>query len=563
MASHTQTSDFCLECRWEDLHIDPKTENEPSTQHPDAHWNCTDAQHHTSLAHCGVEEVCCEADTCEADTCEADTCEAETCVDDCDRDCESVCDGYAACGASTTCSVADCDEDHCESAEPVCLENHCCEDATEHDCTFESILGITPSIFDSSHFLPSSTAVQPPLGEMGKSVAYMAPTSLDSCSQYEFLSSYQAHATQCEQHVQNHLGCQDFRKDWQEMLSHQNQPLPQELHIDPTEIYQILGVGSDFANCHYSHLGTNHQEHMIPGTFGHINHEPVGCLEQEHHHHHRHHVPVEFKNPNDFTLHVHGPHRSHHRCRSHHHHTHPYSPYSRQSRSSVSSHFMSSPRDTPPPLDKDLSSVLTTPEQTAQDPTVHQCKWVTSINGIQTSCGAVFADSGALQDHLVAEHTNTIQGAKGKGYYCRWQGCYRPDEAFSQKSKLQGHFLTHSNYKNFKCSVCGKNFARQATLDRHERSHRGDKPYKCKTCGKTFTDSSELKTHSRIHTGEKPFKCTFPGCKFETGDSSNMSSHRLTHGERKHKCTYPGCSKSFTRPAHYARHKNLIHASIT
>jgi uncharacterized Zn-finger protein len=85
-------------------------------------------------------------------------------------------------------------------------------------------------------------------------------------------------------------------------------------------------------------------------------------------------------------------------------------------------------------------------------------------------------------------------------------------------------------------------------LDRHERSHRGDKPYACKHCGKSFTDSSELKTHSRTHTGEKPFKCTWPGCNFTTGDSSNMSSHRLTHGERRHKCHFPGCTKSFTRP---------------
>ncbi|KAI9928761.1 zinc-finger protein [Aspergillus wentii] len=153
----------------------------------------------------------------------------------------------------------------------------------------------------------------------------------------------------------------------------------------------------------------------------------------------------------------------------------------------------------------------------------------------------------------------TVDGAKGNGYYCCWEGCHRPDEPFSQKSKLQGHFLTHSNHKSFRCSVCGKFFARQATLDRHERSHRGEKPYKCADCGKSFTDSSELKTHSRTHTGEKPFKCTYPGCNFQTGDSSNMSSHRLTHGERRHKCYFAGCTKSFTRPDQLKRHLKTTH----
>ncbi|KAJ5489349.1 hypothetical protein N7539_004239 [Penicillium diatomitis] len=523
MVSQAPPNDPCLECRWEGFHIDPKTEKAPSLHPPEAQWSCSDVEHHASLAECGTDEVCCEADNC---------------TDDCDRDCDSVCDGYVDCGASTTCSVADCDETHCENAEPVCFDNHCCEDEVDPNCTFESILGIPPSMFDPTHFLPTATTMHCNAGELGKPVAETLPINIDQCSQFEFLSSYQAHATQCEQHVQNHLGCQDFQKDWQGMFNHQTQPLPQQLHIDPTDLYQILGGSHDFGVCHSSHLDITHHEHPIPDTFGHFNHEPLACPGHEHHH-----LSAEFKNPNHFDLHVHGPHRTQHRCRSHHHHqAHPYSPYSRHSRSGVSSHFMSSPRDTPPPLEKDRSSVLTTPEESAEDKTIHQCKWMTSINGVEVPCGAVFADSGALQDHLVAEHTNTIAGARGKGYYCRWQGCYRPDEAFSQKSKLQGHFLTHSNHKSFKCSVCGKTFARQATLDRHERSHRGDKPYRCKTCGKTFTDSSELsksflqvhmwpmslllmivETHSRIHTGEKPFKCTFPGCNFETGDVSEFA----------------------------------------
>jgi hypothetical protein len=115
--------------------------------------------------------------------------------------------------------------------------------------------------------------------------------------------------------------------------------------------------------------------------------------------------------------------------------------------SSVSSHLLSSPGETPPPLDGGASSVLTTPDFSAEDSDLHICKWVTKIHGVQATCGATFADSGALQDHLVASHMNTVDGARGNGYYCCWDGCHRPDEPFSQKSKLQGHFLTHSNCK--------------------------------------------------------------------------------------------------------------------
>ncbi|KAJ5880772.1 uncharacterized protein N7473_011825 [Penicillium subrubescens] len=546
MTSQPQVGDFCLECRWEDLHIDTKAPEDSSVPPCEPQWDCTDVEHHTSLARCEVDETCCDEDAC---------------ADDCHIDCGSICDGFVDCDASTVCSVANCDEDHCESTDPVCFEDHCCDSTADQDCTFESIFGLTtPLSLDTSSILPSAAMGHHPVGELGKPAEYTLPNMIDPCYQYDFLSSYQAHATHCDENVPNHLGCQDFRKDWEGMLTHQHQPIPQPADVNPADVFHMLGMCSDFAVCHDQNLPTHHHHHPHQqpdlNTIEQPKEDPLNCFHTGHHH-----VHSEFKNPNDLDIHVHGPHRNHHRCRAHHHHTHPYSPYSRHSRSSVSSHFMSSPRETPPPLERDISSVLTTPEFSAEDNELHVCKWVTSIHGIQAPCGATFADSGALQDHLVSAHMNTVDGAKGNGYYCCWQGCHRPDEPFSQKSKLQGHFLTHSNYKNFKCSVCGKTFARQATLDRHERSHRGDKPYKCKDCGKTFTDSSELKTHSRTHTGEKPFKCTYPGCKFETGDSSNMSSHRLTHGERKHKCHYPGCTKSFTRPDQLKRHQRTTHKS--
>ncbi|KAJ6103045.1 hypothetical protein N7486_005472 [Penicillium sp. IBT 16267x] len=569
MTSQPQSRDFCLECRWEDFHIDGKDETK-SGDRPRSQWDCLDQGHHAALGPCEVDEACCDVDECQddcQDDCKDDCQEKcqEKCQDDCPLDCGSVCDGFVDCDASTICSIAQCDDthcdgNHCKSTDPACFEDHCCDGVEEQNCEFDSFFGLnTPLSLDTSGMLPSASMGQG-VGEIGKFPEYTLPAVIDPCYHQDFLSSYQAHADNCDQSVANHFECHDFQKELQGIFPVQQ--LPTQTDVNPADVFHLLGTCPDFP----IQQDQLHHDHTIPGPLQapkSNTSDPLNFFHAhpEHHYVHDHnHGHGHFKNPNDLNLQIiRGPHRSHHRCKGHQHaHVHSYSPYSRQSRSSFSSHFISSPGETPPPLDGGISSVFTTPD-ISEDNDIHMCKWTTKLHGVNTPCGATFTDAGALQEHLVSSHMNTVDGAKGNGYYCCWVGCHRPDEPFSQKSKLQGHFLTHSNYKNFKCSVCGKSFARQATLDRHERSHRGDKPYKCKECGKMFTDSSELKTHSRTHTGEKPFKCAYPGCDFETGDSSNMSSHRLTHGERKYKCPYPGCTKSFTRPDQLKRHQRTTH----
>ncbi|KAJ5135839.1 uncharacterized protein N7515_005117 [Penicillium bovifimosum] len=573
MTPQTRQDDFCLECNWEAFHIDGKdTLEEPGTslQH---HWNCSSYED-TSLPHCELDEACCD-------------------VDDCALDCGSTCDGFTGCDTSTACSVAHCDDDncedddcegdkcdedhcdtshckedicgdtHCEGIDPLCFEDHCCDETESQSCGYGSLFGLNPSFSLDASIFPSTSMINHSVTLPTKDMQYPLPGTTNPSQQRNLLSSYQAHATHCEQDVQNHFDCDDFQKDWQELFG--AFPAPAQSDVNPAEVFHMLGMCSDFSICQDQHI-PGHQNGVDSFDKPSMNHnidtnintpDAFNCFNREHHHVHSYSKPS-----NDLNMQTvrRGPHRSHDRCRAHTHaHCHPYSPYSRQYRSSVSSHLYSSPGDTPPSLEGDASSVLTTPDFAPNEKELHICKWSTEVHGTKAPCGAIFSDSRALQEHLVANHMNTVNGAKGNGYYCCWEGCHRPDEPFSQKSKLQGHFLTHSNYKNFSCSVCGKTFARQATLDRHERSHRGDKPYTCKDCGKSFTDSSELKTHSRTHTGEKPFKCTWPGCNFTTGDSSNMSSHRLTHGERKHKCLFPGCTKSFTRPDQLKRHQRTTH----
>ncbi|OJJ49654.1 hypothetical protein ASPZODRAFT_128145 [Penicilliopsis zonata CBS 506.65] len=577
--SQAQEDPFCLECHWEAFHLDNRALVDSPSKDNASHiqWDCTD--HNTALDYCDLEEACCD-------------------FEDCTFKCDSICDGFLECDASTACSISHCEDTHCKSPGPVCFDEHCFEDHdgnnTGHDTNdsnpnaddhaLESLLGLgAPLTLDANDLLAASTANVPP----SEAIASAAKATADGHHATDFLpvvsSTLSAHQQCSHGHYVSHpVGCHGFPKEFDNRDGNPAAPSYNDpTNVNPAEVFHMLGMCTDFSTCHSFHVPEDHQcsaslnkpedDSSTPA--------PFACLHPPSFHHlHHHHV----KDTTDTTTTttttttsttstpnthetgtstpVRGVCRSHHRCRTHMHaHPHPYSSHPRHSRSSVSSHLISSPSETPPPLDSRASSILASPSFPPDDIDVHICKWTNVVHGIKSACGATFSDAGALQDHLISSHMMTMDGAKGNGYYCRWDGCHRPDEPFSQKSKLQGHFLTHSNYKNFKCTVCGKFFARQATLDRHERSHRGEKPYKCRECGKSFTDSSELKTHMRTHTGEKPFKCTYPGCNFETGDSSNMSSHRLTHGERKHKCHFPGCNKSFTRPDQLKRHLKTTH----
>ncbi|KAF9887511.1 zinc-finger protein [Aspergillus nanangensis] len=548
MASHTKEDDNCLECQWETFRLDGKESENYSEIDPEKQWHCTGEEDHTSAPHCDLEDACCD-------------------LDDCSVGCASVCDGFVDCDESVACSAPHCDDGcdddcgdtDCKSVDPLCFEDHCFGDGTA-DCaenSLDSLLALGgPLNLESNDFIPTCTMEQTQMNHMSKTSGLPASSVIGpEPSTEELFAPYPTVATHSHPQTFNHLHCHDFPKELHNDLM--NPTFPAQNDVNPADIFHVLGMCPDLSSSHpfFVHEDQNCHDHSklnndtsatSPSCF-HIPHYSMNEV---------------MKNPNYIS--GHGPCRSHHRCRGHAHaHVHPYasySPYTRHSRSSISSHLMSSPGETPPPLEGGASSsVLTTPEYTPTDHELHTCKWTTMSHGMKVTCGATFPDSCTLQEHLIARHMTTVDGAKGTGYYCCWEGCHRPDEPFSQKSKLQGHFLTHSNYKNFKCSVCGKFFARQATLERHERSHRGEKPYKCSECGKSFTDSSELKTHSRTHTGEKPFRCTYPGCNFQTGDSSNMSSHRLTHGERRHRCAFPGCTKSFTRPDQLKRHIKSTH----
>lgn len=436
MSSHVREDDFCLGCHWEAFHIDGGSSLDNSDSQNQ--WNCSADNHHDPLANCDVDEACCD-------------------VDDCSFNCSSICDGFVNCDESTVCSVPHCEnenceddncEDNCEDTGPACFDGHCYGD--DDNCDLGQLLGFETSLnLENSNILSHAEPSQSQIGQPGKAMAtgHMGPTSGASSSNC-FFPPYAVPANQCSPHGPYHPGCHDLASSY---------PAPNG--VNPADVFHMLGMCTDLSNCRVPHVpqGSGHCGHHPVGFNGNPCSLPPACFHAGHHHMHNYAKPsvnVAARNVNNNSSLLKGACRTHHhRCRSHaHQHLHhPYSPASRQSRSSVSSQLISSPGTTPPPLeDGKPSSLLTrSPDVSSDAHDSHVCKWTANLQGARTICGAVFSDEGALQEHLVSKHMVAVDGAKGNGYYCRWEGCHRPDEPFSQKSKLQGHFLTHSNRTYF------------------------------------------------------------------------------------------------------------------
>ena len=55
--------------------------------------------------------------------------------------------------------------------------------------------------------------------------------------------------------------------------------------------------------------------------------------------------------------------------------------------------------------------------------------------------------------------------------------------------------------------------------------------YRCPVCGKEFYGKEEFRRHYRVHTGEKPFAC--PVCPHKARQASNLKAHILAkHNDR-------------------------------
>lgn len=82
----------------------------------------------------------------------------------------------------------------------------------------------------------------------------------------------------------------------------------------------------------------------------------------------------------------------------------------------------------------------------APNPKRHICQWVTNISapeGERTMCGAEFASTKELHDHLCEFHVDSLTNQTG--FACLWGNCLRKeDRPFVTRGKLRRHMSTHS-----------------------------------------------------------------------------------------------------------------------
>lgn len=140
--------------------------------------------------------------------------------------------------------------------------------------------------------------------------------------------------------------------------------------------------------------------------------------------------------------------------------------------------------------------------------------------------------------------------------------CRQCKLVLSCTERLEKHKRTHEpSDANYKCEVCGKDFAKFKNLSLHMRLHTGYKPFQCPVCNKRFSHCSVFIIHKRTHTGERPFPCKI--CKKRFPQSSNLITHMKSHASelgildkvKTHLCGI--CGKLFSYKTHLIRHMRI------
>ncbi|XP_054630057.1 oocyte zinc finger protein XlCOF22-like [Dunckerocampus dactyliophorus] len=155
-------------------------------------------------------------------------------------------------------------------------------------------------------------------------------------------------------------------------------------------------------------------------------------------------------------------------------------------------------------------------------------------------CAKTFTQKSTLTRHTQSTHNDE------KPFSCAV--C---DKRFSLRSYMASHMTKHTAEKPFSCSVCAKSFSCKRYVTQHMLTHTVEKPFGCSVCGQGFNQKSQMVLHMTKHTGEKPFSCSV--CAKSFSCKRNLSRHILTHtGEKPFSCSV--CTESFSRKPYLTQH---------
>ena len=139
------------------------------------------------------------------------------------------------------------------------------------------------------------------------------------------------------------------------------------------------------------------------------------------------------------------------------------------------------------------------------------------------TCQKIFSTNGNLKNHINTIHNHILP------FKCPFPKC---NKSYSNKSRFDVHFRTHSGIKPFSCPICQKAFNEKGNLKTHILFHTNERPFKCPQCEKTYKTNGHLKDHIDIfHYQIKKFKCQICGIKF--GRRSTLTAHIKVHFDKK------------------------------
>lgn len=119
---------------------------------------------------------------------------------------------------------------------------------------------------------------------------------------------------------------------------------------------------------------------------------------------------------------------------------------------------------------------------------------------------------------------------------------------------------SHSDYRPFKCEICGYQFKVKTLLINHVAiRHTGEGQHKCVVCSKVYNRIALLNNHMQSHSDERPFVCDICGKAFKY--SRNLKVHKILHtGEKPHVCDL--CGQNYTHLTSWQNHMIKHHPEV-